>query len=84
MSESISQGKPTAFLIKDKSLKNSEASFFTWLRSKGFTYGWGKGHYDVCDWVFVNITYKGASKNSLLPKFHPWLELFFENHTELS
>ncbi len=58
MCASISQGKPTAFLVKAKSLKNSEASFFTWLQSKGFKYGWCKGHYNVCDWVFVNITYK--------------------------
>ena len=58
MSESISQVKPTAFLIKDKSLLNMNAPFYTWLRNKGFTYAWCNGHYDVCDWVFVNITYK--------------------------
>ena len=28
--------------------------------------------------------FEGTSKNSFLPKFLTWLELFFENHTELS
>ncbi len=47
-----------AFLIRDKSLKDINAPFYKWLREKGFKHAWHKGHYDVCDWVFVNITQK--------------------------
>ena len=48
-----------ALLVRDKSLRNIEAPFFTWLRENGFTHGMAdRGHYDICDWVYVNITYK--------------------------
>lgn len=47
-----------AFLVKDKSLKHADAPFYKWLRKNGFKHAWHKGHYDVCDWAFVNITHK--------------------------
>jgi len=47
-----------AFLVKDKSLKHENAPFYKWLRKNGFKHAWHKGHYDVCDWAFVNITHK--------------------------
>ncbi len=47
-----------AFLVKDRSLKDIDAPFYQWLRENGFRHAWHKGHYDVCDWVFVNITHK--------------------------
>ena len=47
-----------AFLVKDKSLKHIDAPFYKWLSENGFRHAWHKGHYDVCDWVFVNITHK--------------------------
>ena len=47
-----------AFLVKDASLKNIDAPFFKWLDENGFKCGFKKGHYDCCDWAFVNITYK--------------------------
>ena len=54
----ISSVPAEAFLVKDKSLKNIDAPFYKWLRENGFSHAWHKGHYDVCDWVFVNITHK--------------------------
>ena len=54
----ISRQSAEAFLIKDESLKSINASFYQWLRENGFSYAWRKGHYDVCDWCFVNITRK--------------------------
>ncbi len=54
----ISKVAPEAFLVKDPSLKDMEAPFLCWLRETGFKLAWHKGHYDVCDWVFVNITHK--------------------------
>lgn len=47
-----------AFLVRDKSLKDINAPFYKWLHDNGFRHAWHKGHYDVCDWVFVNITHK--------------------------
>ena len=44
----ISQGKAEAFLVCDKSLGDSDAPFFSWLRSEGFTfacYNWNYGCY---------------------------------------
>lgn len=54
----ISRVDPEAFLVKDESLKDINAPFYVWLRDNGFKHAWHKGHYDVCDWVFVNITHK--------------------------
>ncbi len=54
----ISRVDPEAFLVQDKSLKDIDAPFYVWLRDNGFKRAWYKGHYDVCDWVFVNITHK--------------------------
>ena len=54
----ISKVEPEAFLIKDPSLKDIDAPFLCWLRENGFKLAWHKGHYDVCPWVFVNITHK--------------------------
>ena len=53
----IGQGKATAFLICDNSLKNIDAPFFKWLRDEGFTFGGYHGNYG-CPWVHVNITRK--------------------------
>ena len=48
-----------AFLVKDESLHDANAPFFTWLKEHGFEHGMAdKGHYDICDWVYVNLTYK--------------------------
>lgn len=47
-----------AFLVRDKSLTDIDAPFYKWLRKKGFTHAWHKGHYDNCSWAFVNITHK--------------------------
>lgn len=54
----ISKVPAEAFLVKDESLKDINAPFFSWLRENGFKWAWYKWHYDVCDWVFVNITHK--------------------------
>ena len=54
----ISRVKPEAFLVKDPSLKDIDAPFLCWLRENDFKLAWHKGHYDSCDWVFVNITHK--------------------------
>jgi hypothetical protein len=53
----ISQGKPEAFLICNKSLGSIHAPFFKWLRDKGFTFAGYHGNYG-CSWVHVNITRK--------------------------
>ena len=53
----ISQGKAEAFLVCDRSLGDSDAPFFSWLRSEGFTfacYNWNYG----CYWAHVSITRK--------------------------
>lgn len=47
-----------SFLICDDSLMNIDAPFFEWLREEGFVFGGHKGHFDVCDWAYVNITKK--------------------------
>ena len=47
-----------SFLICDDSLMDIDASFFSWLREEGFVFGGRKGHYDVCDWAYVNITHR--------------------------
>lgn len=54
----ISRQKVEAFLIKDESLHDRNAPFYEWLYDNGFRYAWYKGHYDCCDWVYVNITHK--------------------------
>lgn len=54
----ISEVAPEAFLVKDPSLKDIDAPFLCWLRENDFKLAWHKGHYDSCDWVFVNITHK--------------------------
>ncbi|MCR5454882.1 MAG: hypothetical protein K6F33_07850 [Bacteroidales bacterium] len=53
----ISNIEPEAFLIKDDSLKKTDAPFYKWLDKHNFKYAWHKGHYG-CEWVFVNITHK--------------------------
>ena len=55
---SISKLPAESFLIKDESLQDIDAPFLVWLRENGFKLGFSKGHYSVCDWVFVNITHK--------------------------
>lgn len=53
----IGQGKAEAFLVCDRSLGDSDAPFFSWLRSEGFTfacYNWNYG----CYWAHVSITRK--------------------------
>ena len=47
-----------SFLICDDSLMNIDAPFFEWLRKEGFAFAGRKGHFDVCDWAYVNITEK--------------------------
>ena len=47
-----------AFLVRDNSFTNINAPFYKWLQKKGFRHAWNKGHYDNCDWAFVNITHK--------------------------
>ena len=54
----ISRVGAESFLIKDPSLHDINAPFYKWLQENGFKYAWYKGHYDVCDWVYVNITHK--------------------------
>ena len=53
----IGGGKTEAFLVCDKSLGSYEASFFSWLREEGFTFGGYHGNYG-CWWVYINITRK--------------------------
>jgi len=47
-----------SFLICDNSFKDIDAPFFSWLADEGFEFAGRKGHYDVCDWAYVNITHK--------------------------
>ena len=54
----ISRVPAEAFLIRDESLLDINAPFYKWLRKNEFKHAWHKGHYDVCDWAFVNITHK--------------------------
>lgn len=54
----ISQLHGEAFLVCDKMLMDHNSAIFEWLRNEGFTYGWSKGNYGVCDWAFINITSK--------------------------
>ena len=54
----ISSTPAESFLVKDSSLKDIDAPFLCWLRENGFKMAWYKGHYDCCDWVYVNITEK--------------------------
>jgi hypothetical protein len=54
----ISRVKAESFLIKDPSLHDINAPFYKWLIENGFKYAWHKGHYECCDWVYVNITHK--------------------------
>ena len=54
----INRVSAEAFLVRDKSLKDFNAPFYQWLIENGFKHAWHKGHYSVCDWVFVNITQK--------------------------
>ena len=54
----ISRVAAEAFLVKDESLLDTDAPFFDWLLDNGFQKGWHKGHWDGCDWVFINITHK--------------------------
>lgn len=53
----IWEGKKKAFLVCDESLKNSDAPFYEFLRSEGYTYGTYKGSFG-CPWVHVDITTK--------------------------
>ena len=53
----ISQGKPEAFLVCNKSLESIHAPFFKWLRDEGFTFAGYHGNYG-CHWAHVNITRK--------------------------
>ena len=46
-----------AFLVRDESLRDSDAPFYQWLRENGFRHAWHKGNYG-CGWAFVNITHK--------------------------
>ncbi len=55
---SISQLHAESFLVCDETFKDSNSAFVEWLKSEGFTYGWDKGNYGVCDWAFINITSK--------------------------
>jgi len=53
----IGQGKASAFLICDNSLKTMDPPFIKWLRDEGFTFGGYHGNYG-CPWIHVNITRK--------------------------
>lgn len=53
----IHEGKKKAFLVYDKTLGNSDAPFYAFLRSKGYTYGTHKGNFG-CPWAHVDITTK--------------------------
>lgn len=56
--DSLSAGT-ACFLIKDVSLKDMNAEFYTWLRRHGFTHGEPtKGYYDGVSWVYVNLNSK--------------------------
>lgn len=54
----ISQLHGESFLVCDKTFKEPDSPFVEWLRNEGFTYGWYKGNYGICDWAFINITSK--------------------------
>ena len=54
----ISRINPEAFLVQDESLCSQNAPFYKWLNKNHFKHAWHKGHYEVCDWAFVNITHK--------------------------
>ena len=53
----IWEGKKKAFLVRDESLKNSDAPLYEFLRSEGYTNGSHKGSFG-CPWVHVDITTK--------------------------
>ena len=55
---SISQVQAEAFFVRDDSLKSLDAPFYAWLSEHGFKLAWHKGHFMICDWVYVNITNK--------------------------
>lgn len=56
--DSLSCGT-ACFLVKDASLSDINAEFFTWLREQGFRIGKpAKGHFDNVDWVYVNLNSK--------------------------
>lgn len=54
----INQLHAESFLVCDKTFADCDSPFFKWLRSEGFTLGWHKGNYGVCDWAYINITSK--------------------------
>lgn len=47
-----------SFLVKDDSLYDINAPFLCWLHENGFKLAWHKGHYDSCNWVYINITHR--------------------------
>ena len=47
-----------AYWIKDDSLYDMNCEFYQWLHNEGFEYAWHKGHYDCCNWCFINIKEK--------------------------
>ncbi len=56
----IAKGDPDAFLVCNMAFNDymTESPFVKWLRSEGFVYGWHKGNYGICPWMFINITRK--------------------------
>lgn len=53
----ISQGKPEAFLVCDRSLESIHSPFYSWIRDEGFSFAGHHGNYG-CYWAYVNITRK--------------------------
>ena len=66
----INQLHAESFLVCDKTLVDCDAPFFNWLRSEGFTLGWHKGNYGVCDWAYINITLKAICIRHARSKHH--------------
>ena len=53
----IWEGKKKALLVCDKSLEDSDAPFYEFLRKNGYTCGTHKGNFG-CPWAYVDITTK--------------------------
>lgn len=58
--KSIARVDPDAFLVCNMAFEDytTKSPFVKWLESEGFVYGWYKGNYGNCPWIFVNITRK--------------------------
>ena len=49
-------GEGTAcVVVRAQGLDQPDHEFWKWLRDEGFTKWYNHGHYDGCDWVFVNL-----------------------------